>query len=170
MTDAERAKLATLDRDVSLAALTSGLGDDESAAKSRLGFLEGILGAVQSSPARGGDSVIRDIADQVKQARDNVASFTGGTAAGLNESGDLQAQIAQRDEQLRVARRESEINARALATFQGAGDIGMGGRVVQNIYTLHPGDPATLRAVGDAATAGQSLQPYVTSTRSTVGP
>jgi hypothetical protein len=37
------------------------------------------------------------------------------------------------------------------------------------IQTLHPGDPATLQAIGDAATAGMSLQGNVISPRVSVG-
>ena len=62
--------------------------------------------------------------------------------------------------------------------FGGSGDIGTGGANAMraagaapniNIYTLHPGDPRTLDAVGRAATAGQDGQGYRRSPRQTIG-
>ena len=172
MTDDERATLARLDKEQSLSALTPGLDDDQAAAGSKLSFLERVLQDAIVNPAvRGGDSVIGDLADQVKQARDNVASFAGGGSAG-NDNADLAAQLAQRDEQLRVAKRESEINARSLSVFQGTGDLGSAAwrpGITQNIYTLHPGDPATQRAISDAAVSGMDQQASRQSPRSDPG-
>lgn len=167
MTDAERAHLEGLEATQSLAALSAPLDDDQAAAVAIERFLSGVLGAAQADPRRGGASAIRDIADRVRQARDNVASFAGGAT---NDNADIAAQLEQRTEELRVARRESEINARSLSTFRGAGDIGMGGpRVVQNFSMLvAPTDPAQLRQVGDAAVGGMALQGAVRSTRTTV--
>ncbi len=170
LTEQERARLTQLQADQSLASLTAGLADDESTAGATLSFLETMLGAAQADPSRGGAAAVRDLADQVKQARDNVASFTAG-AGSSNENADVAAQLAQRDEQLRTAQREAEINARALSTFQGAGDIGSSGwrPITQNIYTLHPGDPATQRAIGDAAVSGMSYQASRPSPRTDLG-
>jgi hypothetical protein len=61
--------------------------------------------------------------------------------------------------------------------FGGPGDIGDGrpnayaprSPIIQNNYMLHPADPRVLRAVGDAATKGQALQPARTSPRSRSG-
>lgn len=168
MTDAERAALEGLEAQQSLAALTADLGDDQAAASGIEQFLSGILGAVQSDPARGGAGAVRDIADRLKQARDNVASFTGGGAG--NESADLQAQIEQQRRRADVAERSSEINAKALTVFQGAGDIGQARIVVnQNVNTLHPGDPQTLAAIADAAVGGISQQASRTSPRTDLG-
>lgn len=50
------------------------------------------------------------------------------------------------------------------------GGAGGGGvTLVQNINTLHPGDPATLSAIGSAATAGIDLQANVQPTRVATG-
>jgi TP901 family phage tail tape measure protein len=167
----ERKHLEGLQAAQALASLTAPLDDDKAAASATEQFLSQMLGAAISDPNRGGPAAIRDLADQVKQARDNVASFAGGGAGGgaTNDNADVQAQLEQEREAHRVTRRESEINRLGLATFQGAGDIGMGGRTVQNIYTLHPGDPATLRAIGDAAVGGIALQPAVQSSRTSLG-
>lgn len=164
MSKAEQDTLAGLQAAQSLASLTADLGDDQAAAVATAGFLGNILQAVIADPSRGGAAAIRDVADQVKQARDNVASFAGGGASG-NENADVAAQLAQRDEQLRVSRRDEQIASRALGVFQGFNGSGL----TQNIYTLHPGDPATLRAVGDAAAGGFNLQPFVSSPRQTTG-
>lgn len=162
----ERKRLEGLQAAQALASLTAPLDDDKAAATATEQFLTQMLGAAISDPNRGGPAAIRDLADQVKQARDNVASFAGGGTS--NDNADVQAQLEQEREAHRVTRRESEINRLGLATFQGAGDIGMGGpRIV--IQTLHPGDPATLRAIGDAATAGIGLQPAVGSSRTSLG-
>lgn len=178
MTDAERKRLDDLEAGVSLAGLTATLDDDKAAAQSKRDFLEGILSAVQSDPARGGSPSIRAIADLVKTARDNVESLTTGN--GKNDNADLQAQL----DQERTARRISDENARianqAVAVFGSSGDIGSGGvnargaaagapQMVQNNYMLHPSDPSVLSAIGSAATAGISLQGLRRSPREKVG-
>jgi hypothetical protein len=163
MTDAERETLAGLQAQQALAALTAGTDDDKAAAGGIESFFTGILAAVQGDPARGGAAAVRDIAQQLAQARDNVASFTGG---GVNANADLQAQLDQAKEQARVAIREGEINRLGLATFQGAGDIGQAQIVIQ---TLHPGDPRTLAAIAEASNAGNSQQAAVTSPRTFLG-
>jgi TP901 family phage tail tape measure protein len=164
MTAAERARLQDLDAASSLAALTTSLDDDRQAARERVGFLEGILAAVQTDPARGGSASIREIADLVKTARDNLDSLTGGSQT--NDNADLQARFEQERTGRINAERDRDINAGALRVFGGSGDIGAGGvnaaaaasgpQIVIN--TLHPGDPATLNAIGLAATAGIGLQ------------
>jgi hypothetical protein len=50
------------------------------------------------------------------------------------------------------------------------GDQPAGGTtVIQNINTLHPGDPATLRAIGDAASSGFSYQGFRSSSVTRLG-
>ncbi len=166
MTDEERARLADLQAGQSLAALTAGTGDDQAAATGIEGFLSGILGAVMSDPSRGGSASVRDIADQLRQARDNVSSFTGGGATNANP--DVQAQLDQERARRETAERSAQISERALSVFSGAGDIGQA-RIVQNVYTLLPGDSRTLAAVADASNAGNDQQPSVTSPRTFLG-
>lgn len=165
MTDAERATLLGIEAQQSLAALTAGTDDDQASASGKLAFLTGILASVQNDPSRGGSSSIRDIADQVKQARDNVASFAGGSAG--NDNADLQAQLEQQRTRADVATRSAQVSDRALGVFQGAGDIGMGPSITIN--TLHPGDPRTLAAIAGAAVGGMSQQAFVTSPRTNLG-
>ena len=175
MTDQERAYLDQLERDVSLAALTEGLGDDQAAASAKVSFLESMLGQAMG-PRPQSAAVVRDLADQVKSARDNLSSLTGGSST--NDNADLQAQIDQQKERTRVAEETARLNAQTLATWSGRGDIGTGaanayqaGSAAPNITvnTLHPGDPATLRAIGDAATAGFGMQGGRISPRAVVG-
>jgi TP901 family phage tail tape measure protein len=169
LTKDEKKRLDQLQANQSLAALTPELADDQAAAKATEQYLTGLLGAALSDPARGGASVIGALADQVKQARDNVASFTSGGAGGsVNDNQDVQAQIQQANARADAAERAAQVSSLALSVFQGAGDIGTA-PMIQNNYMLHPADPGVLRAIGDASVAGMSLQPYVTSTRSTVG-
>jgi TP901 family phage tail tape measure protein len=174
MTEAEERQLKQIEAGVSLAALTPDLGDDKARAQQLVSFLEGVLGEVQSEPgARGGDSSIKSIADAVKSARGNLESLSGGTAT--NENADLQAQITQANERAELSARQTQIAEGALAVFGGPGDIGAGGQnaraaVIQNVYTLHPGDPRTLSAIGAAATAGIGLQGSRRAVRQTVGP
>jgi hypothetical protein len=174
MTDAERGRLADIERDIALAGLTADLGDDRSAAGQKVGFLETILAEALAEPGRGGSTVIAQIADDLKSARDDATALNGG--GGTVENPDLQAQLDQQRERTRVAERERDIANQAVGVFGGPGDIGTGGsnafaaaRSPIIIQTLHPGDPATLRAVGDAATKGQALQPARTSPRSRSG-
>ena len=168
MTKAERDAFAGIEARGALAALTAPLDDDRAAAAEKVGFLEQILGAAMNDPSRGGPSAIADLAGQLKTARENLAAFTGGSAA--NDNADLQAQIDQQRQRADIAERNVQINAQALSVFQGAGDIGMGGpRIVQNINTLHPGDPRTLDAVASAAVGGMRQQAYVPKTRTSLG-
>ena len=166
MTDEERAGLAGIEARGALAALTEDLSDDRDAAGQKMGFFENILRAVQADPARGGATAIRDIADQLKQARDNVASFSGGSQ---NDNADLQAQLDQAREEVRIAQRESQINSQALSVFQGWN----GGQpqvvVNQTNQMLTPSDPGVLMKVGNAAVAGMSYQASRTSPRQNLG-
>lgn len=171
MTDAERANMTRIDRDIALAALTKTLDDDKTAAGEKVAFLEQILGAAMIDPARGGDATITDLAGQLRQARDNAESLAGGTVA--NESADLQAQIEQERTRTRVAERERDIDRAALGAFQGFRGAGAGGlapTIVINQQNLVPGSSDVLRRVGDAAAAGFDVQGYKRGTTVRVGP
>ncbi len=117
-----------------------------------------------SDPSRGGSASVRDIADQLRQARDNVSSFTGGGATNANP--DVQAQLDQERARRETAERSAQISERALSVFSGAGDIGQA-RIIVN--TLHPGDSRTLAAIAEASNAGNDQQPSVTSPRTFLG-
>lgn len=90
-------------------------------------------------------------------------------------SPDAQAQIDQLNRNLATQTYATGVANAALSTFGGSGDIGEGGYAnawgaAQGgpniiIQTLHPGDPQTLAAIGDAATKGMALQSFVTSPR-----
>lgn len=177
MTDAEQAQLKSIEKAEALAALTPGLGDDEAAAQSLIGFLTNVLGETQAEPeARGGDASITNIAQQLQTARNNLEAFT--KAGTQNENADLQAQITQANERAESSAQSALIAEQALSVFSGSGDLGAGGRnaaqaaagVTQNIYTLHPGDPATLSAIGAAATSGMAYQGSRRTVRVPVGP
>jgi len=96
-----------------------------------------------------------------------LPSGSGGAGAG---SADLQAQLDQANSNLAIARGEAATNAAYAMVAGGPGDIGTGvyhsaraaaeaGPSIQfNIQTLHPGDPGTLRAIGDAAASGFGYQ------------
>jgi TP901 family phage tail tape measure protein len=173
MTGAEIAEDKRIEKNIALAALTPDLADDKARAGELVSFLERVLGEAQSNPARGGDEVVKSLADQVKSARSNLASLSG---SGTNENADLQAQINQKNQQVEVAQRGQQIAEQTLQVFGGSGDIGSGGRNAAQaganitINTLHPGDPATLNAIGAAATAGIGLQGLRESPRVKVGP
>jgi len=175
----ERAEQARIERDVALAALTPDLGDDTSAQQRLVNFFGKVLGEVQAEPGpRGGDTAIKQVAEAYRQAQSNLASLTGG--GGTNDNSDLQAQLDQRDRKLEVEKQRADTAEQSLQVFGGSGDIGAGGRnaagaaagvvVHQTIQTLHPGDPATLRAIGDAATSGIGLQGSRQAVRVQVGP
>lgn len=164
LSEDEKRRLANLDRDVALAALTEGVGDDLSAAESREKFLSGLLNAAVG----GGRSapVVTELADMVKTARENIKAFSSSSAT--NENADLQAQIDQQRARADLAEQNARLNAQTLAAFSGYGDIGTGG-VNVTVNTLHPGDPRTLTAIGQAAAAGFGFQGGISSPRTAVG-
>lgn len=178
MSDAERGRLQDLDAARALAELTTGLDDDKAAAGGKLGFLEEILKAVQVDPSRGGSATVASIAGMVKTARDEVTALAGG--GGTVESADLQAQIEQANERVRIAEGNAAANAAALAAFGSSGDIGTGRygtamgaaagvTVYQTNQMLHPGDPQTLAAIGEASAKGFGLQGSSSNPPLTVG-
>lgn len=171
MTAAEKKHLDELKAAQSLASLTVGLDDDQAAAVATEQFLTGLLGAALSDQSRGGASVIADLADQVKQARDNVASFAAGGTGSTNSDPDLQAQLDQQRTRAETAERDAQISARALSVFQASGDLGFGPRVVvnQTNQMLHPADPQVLSTIAGSAVAGMSQQAFVTSPRTNLG-
>jgi TP901 family phage tail tape measure protein len=167
LTKEERDQLDRLQADQSLAALTAGLGDDQAAAQATEQFLTNLLGAAIADPSRGGASVIGDLADQVKQARDNVASLTAGSGSTQNDNADLQAQINRANQRADTAENDARIANLGLKVFQGAGDIGSG--FTQNNYMLHPSDPSVLATIGSASVAGMSQQAARQSPRTNLG-
>lgn len=160
MTDEERFHLGELERDKKLAGLTPGLDDDTAAASSLLTFVSGILDDARDGSRFGHDiapDVVGQLADTVHGARDDLDSLTGkGTST--NSDQDVQAQIAQANRQRDEALAEARVNADFARTAQGAGDIQGGPTQVFHINTLHPGDPRTVSAIGDAAVAGMGYQ------------
>lgn len=180
MTDAERARLQKIDTAISLARLTAGLDDDTGAASDKVSFLQQVLAAVQSDPARGGDASVQAIADDLVSAQENLKSLTGG--GGTNSDSDLQAKVDQERQRADNAEAMARGYAREVAAFGSSGDIGSGGygnayaagaggapQVVQHINTLHPGDPALLRQIGAATVAGIGYQAGRPSPRMRVG-
>jgi Phage-related minor tail protein len=174
MTPAQVVQLKSLEEAVALSALTAGLGDDTTAAQNLVGFLQGVLGQDQSAQGPlGSAEAITSVANALKTAQSNLASLTGG--GGSNENADTQAQIDQATQRAEEAQQKAQTAERALQVFSGSGDIGQGGQnasaaVVQNIYTLHPGDPQTQLAIGNAAVAGIGLQGSRRAVRVGVGP
>jgi TP901 family phage tail tape measure protein len=173
MTAAEQAEEKRIEKDIALAALTPGTADDQAKTAELVSLLERVLGEVIAEPGpRGGDDSIRAIAESLKTAQSNLASFSG---VGTNENPDVQAQLTQRDERLAVEKRRADIAEGALAVFSGSGDIGAGGSnaqaaVIQNNYMLHPADPSVLKTIGEAATKGISYQGSRDASRIRVGP
>ena len=166
LSDPEKARLAELDRDVALAALTAKTGDDVERATDRKNFLEGLLSTAQSQNRSA--PVITELAELVQSARENVRSFSSSGAS--NENADLQAQIDQQRARADLAEQNARLNAQALATFSDPNDIGTGwGGVNLTVNTLHPGDPRTLTAIGQAAAAGFGFQGGISSPRTAVG-
>ncbi len=165
LTDAERARRVELDRDVSLAALTENLDDDKAAAAAVRDFFAGGLAAAASRGV--GAAGVRDLADSLKTARDNVASLTTGTA--VNDDADVQAQVDQQRTRAERAEAEVRLAGQIQRTFSGPGDIGSGSAVTLNINTLHPGSPAVASALAAAAAAGFGYQNPRAATRERVG-
>ena len=156
-------ELTGLNTALSLAGTTQGIGDDTTAAQNLVNFYSGLLGAAQGT---GNQSLIGQVADALSSAQ--------GTLTGLQGQGttsDQEAINAQLQQRLTNAQRTAAAANAFIETSLGPGDIGTGtalgaarGGNVININTLHPGDPATLRAIGDAATSGMGYQPSRSST------
>lgn len=173
LTPAQEKERKALEAGVALAALTPGLGDDTSAAQQLVSFFETALSTAQSRGA--GPDVITELAGDVKTARSNLESLTSPSSGATNENADVQAQLNQANERAENEKRRANIAEGALGVLNGPGDIGQGGAnaaaaVVQNIYTLHPGDPATQRAIAEAAAGGFGYQRGRPSPRVRVGP
>lgn len=166
LTPEEQRQLEALETQESLAALTQGLEDDIAAAQAKDAFLEQMLGVARSDPARAGG--VKDLADAVLQARQNVKALT--TGSGSVDNADLQAQLDQRTRERDEARGTLQTERASFGVLNNAGDLGYGPTVVNNINTLHPGDSRTLDALAGATAAGFSQQPYRPSQRETVGP
>jgi hypothetical protein len=95
-----------------------------------------------------------------------------------NRDPDLQAQVDQAKEQTRVANENARLNAQALATFGGSGDIGAGGRnaieaaqggVVVNIHSFIPPSIAQATQAAGWITGGLDAQGSRQSPRRAVG-
>ena len=179
MTAAERAEGKRIERDIALAALTPDLGDDTSKAQELVTFLSRVLGETEAEPgARGGDQGIKQVAEALKSAQNNVASLTSGS--GTNENSDVQAQIDQANQRAEAAKTQAQTAERALEVFGGSGDIGAGGPnaaqaaagivINQTNQMMHPADPSVLLELGKASVAGMGLQGNRQSPRLQVGP
>ena len=168
MTDQERAALANIERDAALAALTEGLDDDRSAAGRRVTLLEAVLGAA-SGRGLSADTV-RDLAGQVKSARDNLSSFTAGSGS-INDNADVQAQIEQQRARADLAERNATLNQRLWEVWGGATDIGEGRGVsiTVNQSNLTGNDPRNALDAARAIVTGLGYQGGRPQARTMVG-
>lgn len=140
-----------------------------STAGSDTGFGDTGSGAGDSSAASNPD--VDAIIAQIQQRADNAAAnlvSANQVIAAFSSSGDIG--MGGSSAFNAVANEGQPVGAQ----FAPAGSLGQRSATVNpapeiNIYTLHPGDPATLRAVGDAATAGQSLQASVSASKTSLG-
>lgn len=146
------------------------LSDDHTAAGNISTFLEGVLSRARAGHAP--SPVITDIANTLRDARSQVTDLSA-------PSQDEQAINDQIIEQARLYRLGQSLNTAFSSAAGGPGDLGAGGSsaasaggaasIVQNVYTLHPGDPQTLLAIGNAAVAGFGYQGSVRATRLVTG-
>ena len=140
-TDAQQQALDKIDADLALAALTDTKADDLAALGDKERFLVPLLGAAQKA---GKSSAVTEIAGMLKQTRDELAD--------ASKPPDPTA-----DQQLTT----DQAFKRGLAQGQSVAinrtvDRAFGPQIIVN--TLHPGDPRTVRAIGDAAAAGFGYQ------------
>lgn len=176
-TDAERQQLKNIQAGEALAALTPDLGDDIAAASQEQALLSQVLGEIQANPdARGGADTIAQVAGQLKNARDNIKSLTGGGTTNSNP--DLQAQLDQANARIDAERQNSQVLAAAVQAFGGPGDIGtgragnaygaaQGPTIVFQSYV--PPSPSEARRLGEYTTSGLDLQGAIQSPRIQVG-
>lgn len=147
LTTEQQKRLDGIEAAVALASLTEPLSDDQAALGDLVSFRESVLAGLQGSGAP--SSLIAEAANDVKSARDELAALTSGGSSG-GPSADLQAQVDQANRRAQIAEDTARIATKSLATLRGAGDLGLGGGVVQNIYSLHPADPRTLDLIRNA--------------------
>jgi hypothetical protein len=176
LTKKEQARLDRINSQIALATLTDdGNADDITAASSLVDFLTPILASAVKDPAsRGGITAVTDLADQLATARSNLKTLTDpASATGGGTDPDTQAQIDQANQRAANAEAGMASQAALLQVLGGSGDLGIGAaaapRVQVNVNTLHPGDPQTLRAIGDAAASGFGYQPGSPSPRERIG-
>lgn len=169
----------------------TGQADDKAAAAKLAEFLGGFESRVLATNDNG---LIGGFYDALTGARsaaglleDQTPQNSGGNNPDNGPTADQQAVIDQLKRQVSTATQSQRI-AEAFSTVAGrGGDMGFGGfsgRAAAGagpngpwggggptfiINTLHPGDPGTLSAIGDAATAGMGYQGYVTSPRLNTG-
>jgi hypothetical protein len=160
-------------RAIAGAGLTDDTSDDVAALGSEKSFLESLL----SNPAISGSNAdYVTVANAIAGVNSQLASF-----ASAGPTADQSAQIQQLQQQLAIQTRATGLSDAALQVFGGSGDIGSGGyanavrsaqgsgpTIVQNNYMLHPGDPAVLRTIAEASNSGNSMQPSIPSSRTTV--
>lgn len=163
--------LATQDALASIGQGTASTTDQKIAAQQAIiDAATPLLSDATSANDSAANSAIQGAAGAIQSLREGG----GGSSDGANSAVTDQLNAANA-----LAAKNSQINAAALQTFSGKGDIGSGG---QNAYwaaaaggnnitinTLHPADPATLRAIGNASSAGFNYQNGVTTSRGQVG-
>lgn len=88
----------------------------------------------------------------------------GATAIAGAKATDTESVAAQSATALATAQNAQRLAEGFTSTIRGLGDVGSGQPIVI-VNTLHPGDPATLRAIGDAAVGGFALQGFRSSPR-----
>lgn len=156
-------RLAELDRDIAVAALSEGIGDDISAAVAKRDYLEALFaGSAGRSP-----EAVKDLADQLRTARDNVTSLTSPAGTVANDNQDLQAQIDQANARAQLAEQNAALNARLWGVWNGPGDLGTS--VVVNMNMLTGADPRVARSAADAVVGGLGYQRGQPSPRVGVG-
>lgn len=172
LSGAQQQTLKQIEESISLASLTPGLADDTSAAQQLVSFLEGALAGAEQQHR--GPEAIKELADQVANARSNLASLTGG--GGSNENADTQAQIEQANQRAEAAQQNAQVAERALSVFAGSGDIGSGGRnavgsvINNNFSVMHMGTPAVQAQMAQMVVSGIDYQRGRPSPRVRVGP
>lgn len=141
-TKAQQDTLDRIDADIAKAALTATKDDDVKFLGEKLGFLEPLLTAADSA---GRNTAVTEIAGMISSTRESLTE--------AQKPPDLSA-----DKQLTTDQAFQRGMAQGRAQFiDRTVDRAFGGPAVV-INTLHPGDPATVRAIGDAAAAGFGYQ------------
>lgn len=123
-----------------LAKTTPDTSDDEAARSTLESFYRSVLGAAQASGQP--DSVVTDAANALAGY---LKPADSGTTDTSNDP-DLQAQLAQAQNQAAVANAQNAINASALSVFGGPGD--MGTAVFSNAYSAARYEGPSMQAGG----------------------
>lgn len=145
-TKGEQGTIAQLNANLAAAQVLTpdDVSDDKTILEQLLGVQSGAFARALTPGTK--PALLQEAADAVRNTQDALASLRAPEKTA-DVSADLQAQLDQANERARIAGVDRDLNAAGLNAMSGPSIT---------VNTLHPGDPNTLIAIGNAAAAGFS--------------